>query len=424
MKDANEVSLESDRLEQLLEAPGPAQPVVMVQYRNRGVPWWVLVPLLFLAPLVAILIYHQQVVERYRAQAAEATHVMEATAEAIKARDRVIATPTPSSPGVTQPTAVTAAGAQPRVVAAANEPATPRPAEVAGGAAVSAPGPGAAPVSRIDEVNGPAGPGTPPVPTRSTPAAGPVASAGPGAGSSPAAGKPVRSINPSPFELEGDPAASNGAAGAPTGRGSGAPVALAPDETHKRDSVPAEEPLPSREELDQQIAEEAARKERDMAEERAVRVAGIRALRYEDRVKFHKELGEILETYGKLAGPEIDKLAKRSAHDYDMAVYSKAQSIWRHGKMTPQAKVSAIRSLDIPEPAILNFISDNLYARLRAPGGPRDNNELRLRAAQLLLSYELPAAPPSSTEPGPAPGDIRAPAKTSRPRQTGGRLPQ
>ena len=40
MNDATDVSLEADRLEELLEAPVPAQPVVMIEYRNRGVPWW------------------------------------------------------------------------------------------------------------------------------------------------------------------------------------------------------------------------------------------------------------------------------------------------------------------------------------------------------------------------------------------------
>ena len=40
-KEAPDVSLETDRLEQLLEVPAPAQPVVMIEYRNRGVPWWV-----------------------------------------------------------------------------------------------------------------------------------------------------------------------------------------------------------------------------------------------------------------------------------------------------------------------------------------------------------------------------------------------
>ena len=65
---APEVSLESDRLEQLLEVPAPAQPVVMIEYRNRGVPWWVLVPVLVLPPLIAVLVYRHSVVERIEAQ--------------------------------------------------------------------------------------------------------------------------------------------------------------------------------------------------------------------------------------------------------------------------------------------------------------------------------------------------------------------
>ena len=57
-----EVSLDTDRLEQLLEVPAPAQPVVMIEYRNRGVPWWVLVPLVVLRPAGGGHCYYQSMV--------------------------------------------------------------------------------------------------------------------------------------------------------------------------------------------------------------------------------------------------------------------------------------------------------------------------------------------------------------------------
>ncbi len=70
----------------------------------------------------------------------------------------------------------------------------------------------------------------------------------------------------------------------------------------------------------------------------------------------------------------------------------------------PLAKrVSQIRSLDLPEAVILDLMSDNLYARMHARGGPRDGNDVRVRAARLLLSCELSGAN-SAAEAGSAPG--------------------
>ena len=71
MKIENDPMLETDQLEQLLETPAPAPPVVVVQYRNRGVPSWLFFPMIFLIPLAAIVFYHRTVVERYRVQAAQ-----------------------------------------------------------------------------------------------------------------------------------------------------------------------------------------------------------------------------------------------------------------------------------------------------------------------------------------------------------------
>ncbi len=70
-----DVSLDTDRLEQLLEVPAPAQPVVMIEYRNRGVPWWLLVSLVVLVPLVAVVAYQQLVVQTFQAQAANARYL-------------------------------------------------------------------------------------------------------------------------------------------------------------------------------------------------------------------------------------------------------------------------------------------------------------------------------------------------------------
>ena len=78
MNEATDVSLESDRLEQLLETAPPGQPVVMIEYRNRGFPWWMLGSVLVLVPaaVAAIFLYYHSVVEKYRAEASKAAYLL------------------------------------------------------------------------------------------------------------------------------------------------------------------------------------------------------------------------------------------------------------------------------------------------------------------------------------------------------------
>jgi len=104
-----------------------------------------------------------------------------------------------------------------------------------------------------------------------------------------------------------------------------------------------------------------------------------------------------LRVQGSLAGPDIDKLTRRFGYDVDSDKYQQAIKIWRSGKLSVQAKVRLIRSLELPESVILNFMSDELHLLVRSRNGPRNENEVRVRAAQKLLGFELPAADPPHT---------------------------
>ena len=60
MTEENEdLNLETDHLEEVIESPPPVQPVVVIQYRTRGVPWYLVLPLLVLVPLGAVAVYHR-----------------------------------------------------------------------------------------------------------------------------------------------------------------------------------------------------------------------------------------------------------------------------------------------------------------------------------------------------------------------------
>src|SRR4051812_16352197 len=53
MNERGEVTLETDHLEEVIDTPPPSQPVVVIQYRTRGVPWFITLLLLAVVALVA-----------------------------------------------------------------------------------------------------------------------------------------------------------------------------------------------------------------------------------------------------------------------------------------------------------------------------------------------------------------------------------
>jgi hypothetical protein len=439
MNDATDVSLEADRLEELLEAPVATPPVVMIEYRNRGVPWWVLGTILVLVPTVvgAIAYYQYSVVERYRAEAAKAEYIQKVQAvEQAAATKHAASTATPVS--------ILADTADPSVLQVAG------PAE-AGGTAKGGAGPSAGSSTKVANVE--------------------LGAAAAGS-SSTAVDEPsrprVRSITRSPFDTsdEESPASNGaggdavaGAAGTATKKGpgesSGAKLAAAPKDARAGEKAgtstianvgppaegspaaqssdaavakadggrdggvraPAVEPLPNAEEFLNQTTEEAAKKERELVEQDRANAERSRVATKEERVKFHEELREILAVHGKHAGEEIDQLVRRSQKLHDPRTFTRAKNVWGQLRLSQQAKVDQIRALDICEAAILNFISDKLHVRMRSPGGPRDANEVRVRAAQILLSYKLSGEKDS-------PESTAAPSKDLKARGAGGAGPQ
>ncbi len=69
--------LEVDPLDDAREPSPPAKPVVLVQYRNRGVPLWLFIPLLIIVPMSVIAIYHRLVVVGARTREALARQAFE-----------------------------------------------------------------------------------------------------------------------------------------------------------------------------------------------------------------------------------------------------------------------------------------------------------------------------------------------------------
>ena len=52
--------LETDRLEDVLDEPGPPNPVVVIQYRSRVIPWLILMLFLAVVPMLGLLVHYRR----------------------------------------------------------------------------------------------------------------------------------------------------------------------------------------------------------------------------------------------------------------------------------------------------------------------------------------------------------------------------
>jgi hypothetical protein len=440
MNSDNDLMLESDQLEELLETPAPSPPVVVVQYRNRGVPSWMIVAIIIVS-LAGLGLYHKLVVERNRVQAARELALILSKREADRAAQPLPARETGASttvlpnpvPGggdaggssVSIPAGAIVPGLEETKAASASNPpnwgsegASLTTPSQPGGLASASPNPPAVigqsgPMPKLRPFADNAGPAKPPAPTdgiASTADVGkakktlPAPTGGPEDKSVEGAirGQPLAGT---PDNGGRDPAAPSTGALAGAIRPPGAePRAGAPDpgtEGPDRDGSIGPKPLPplpTAEETKRQIEEEAARKAAEINAQVENRNAGLKSKWLEEQLKFREELAEVVRSKGMRAGPDIADLDKRYAYQGDPIKAETAYQMWRLMRTSEKAKVNKLRSLELPETKILEFMCSSLHGTIGTRRGPRDENEVRVRAAMQLLKYPLGTA-----NPGPSP---------------------
>ena len=440
-----EQMLESDHLDQLLETPEPAQPVVVVQYRNRGVSPWLAVPFVFVVTAAALYVYHRTVVERFRVQAAEDRQFLAKKIETERALMPLVRESTPSKAVLPEPStaaesanAVDVLHATPGSATATTEDTQPEskagtdskspPTSVANGNAVA----GLA-QARPGDSNAPAGAGAvQPADTSPAPPASVAAEEDPPAGTLEKPGALItRSAVPDPFDEPGtvpnapipnDAARKNALANGPNrgpagggspekpgreGPGPGA-ANVPPAAGQRTDGIdagaPATKPegqigaqplapLPTKEETERAINAEAGKREAELksrVEDRGLELLGQRI---GEQLKFREELRGVLKAKRKEAGPDIEKLNKR--YDFDVEPEKKAQAwhIWRHGRLTTRDKLRKARELGLPDTTILQFMCASLDETIGTRNGPRDHYEVWVKAAEQLLRNEPPQIP-------------------------------
>ncbi|MGO9598443.1 MAG: hypothetical protein ACLP7Q_10690 [Isosphaeraceae bacterium] len=418
----SDLDLDADRLEALMESPPPGQPVVVIQYRDRGLPWYAVLPIVLLIPLVAAAVY-------YRATSRPGTGAgpLQASVAAAEA-PRATLESVPPSPPITQ--------ASPQPVSATGNKAT-------AAAATSAPALGAAPAQPLVPLpstgsgesdlplalnSQPLAPAAIQQAMRSAAALAEQIPPQTVAPKSPAETSPKGPDDPqaathlalspplavgfsspadpeSPFaELDisrGGPATATAAATAGDRAAAESSPATAAATPVDGQPGPREQPTqeqPTREQLLRDIQAEAAAKGAEMrqlrdAKDRAQgQIEAENQARVEaDRIEFRRELDEILKIGGKELGKGIDDLCDRHGRNYDELLRRKIWKVLKQsgGRMSREDKVRMMRLRGMPEAGILDFLANELNHNLYARNGLQSEDEVRVTAARLLLRMKV-----------------------------------
>ncbi|GAC1465333.1 MAG: hypothetical protein NVSMB9_04840 [Isosphaeraceae bacterium] len=111
----------------------------------------------------------------------------------------------------------------------------------------------------------------------------------------------------------------------------------------------------------------------------------------ESRLPFRNDLRELLKNQGKKSGPQIDQLCEQYGREKLPEVGVAYARALRNAspRMGWAEKVRLMRSLGVPEPLILDQLARGIHPTLNSRGGPRDEDEVRVKAAELLMSIPI-----------------------------------
>jgi hypothetical protein len=423
--------IESDHIEEVLDKAGPPPPVVVVEYRNRLMPWALVVALTGI--VVGVLgmyarnrrdterlsrqfLETRDDKERYRQQVLETRDDLEHLRERARAEnsgprpapadrpaDEKLAmakSPTAAPAGERTVPAATAAGVSGRPQASdpppSEKPQGPQPT-VEKAPPSPTPDPAPKPVPVIVKAD--------PAQSASAPA---TSSAAPPTPAPPPATTPRHRV----VTLPGVPEASS-----PFDE-----LAGAGGEAPKQEglvALPAEPPLPSREETERQIRDEAARLQQQNNQRLTQQQEDLHTLQEEDRRQFREELRVTLQVHGPQAGPQIEELSLRAGRDENPVKLRLAHRVIGSGRQSQRMKVYQLRAIGVSESVILDYLANEFDKDRGGRNGPRSKEEVWIRAAQTLLRYEpLPPrpadAPPAGGRPAGGPAATRPTGDTSR----------
>jgi len=394
-----------------VEAGGDAPPVVVIEYRNRGIPPFLMFPLALLVSLAMFTAYHLLIVRPRNQELQLATIRAAAVAAGLPVKVGDNGTDPEAAPG---PLA-----GLPLPLTLESQPLPPgfqlpppsvkdEPPVAAAPPAESAPKPDPKIGEPLDWNFG----GAPEAVAETKPAKPPLAVGFSRPADKPAA--PAANAPPEPkLDTEPEPEPDPGAV---------AEVALAPkpEIVAEPPKAPAaagpaldEPPLPTREEMLQAIQDEAVAKaaQREhlakMKEEARARVEAEAQQRIDDeRTAFRRALYQVVSAGSPDAGQQIDALCDQFGRNYSDEIRERVTAYLSrvHGRISRESEIRLLRTLGVPEPGILDFLANGVKISVNSRNGPRNPDEVRLMAAKQLLrsrptTTEVDAARASSAMP-------------------------
>ncbi|WP_165072279.1 hypothetical protein [Paludisphaera rhizosphaerae] len=348
----------------------PADPVVVIQYRNRGVSPILLFPMTLIASLALFAGYHHFFVRPIYTQDGGFAFARAAEPASLAAPER--------DPAVAQVS-------------------TTLPIQVA---------PATVPLSLESQPLGPIAPVLPPPLTLEVQPAGPVEalSLTPSVVQSTETQKPEPAETPKVDAEDSKPRISIASTAVD-------PVKEEPP-APEADAIPAAD-TPTREQMMERIRQEAELKElqqRGMEQRQADAAAQFHAEDtqriQEERVSFHKSLQEIVSVGGRDVGKAIDDLCDKYGRGYSQEKRNEVKAVMEraHGKRSRREEVGLLRYMGVPEPGVLDYLSNEVHrTSLHKRNGPQNPDEVRLFAARQLLQIGPDAPPPRVTGDTPQP---------------------
>ncbi|MBV8677067.1 MAG: hypothetical protein JO355_07850 [Planctomycetaceae bacterium] len=367
-------------------------PLVVIQYRNRGLPAVLVPPAIIVMAALAIPSF-QRLTPARRSDRATAlgdparprsgrTILVEPPSSGVAIGPIVVRGESASPAVMTSP--VTAAVEAAPKVAPRDEDLSPFELDATAGLRPVEP-----PPAPLKAANGP-----PPI------SPGPAAPGAPAGADTGPALEANLGPDPNPAEAAGPPK---------PGRAERPAIGFKPPSSEPPDLLvppepepPRAEPEPTKEEILAQIRREAAQKEADRRELEARKPEGrwlelVEVIKKTnaERATFHQELRQTLKDQGNRAGPAIEDLCNQYGRNTLPEIQGAVKRMLKRSAagLTLPAKVEMMRYLGLPEPMILDYIAWGLHPALNARGGPRDENGVRVRAARALLAMPLASAP-------------------------------
>ncbi len=123
-------------------------------------------------------------------------------------------------------------------------------------------------------------------------------------------------------------------------------------------------PLPTREETEREIREEARRKQTEVQSRVVQQKEEVHEIREDERQRFRNELRLILELHGNRAGNQIADLSDRSGRDDNPVRRAMALRVIGMPGTSQRTKVLQLRAVGVPEPVILDYLANELNNNL------------------------------------------------------------